>query len=498
MSRGHRFFKNVSASLVGQAFVAGLGFFLTPIFIRALGLEAYGLYVLLQAATSYILLFTLGAGGATIKYAAEHATAGSRGYRDVARYSTALHVGGAAVGGLALAAAAPWAAQTLFKVPADLLKPAVFVLRCAAAGGVFVAGIQAATSILQGLQAFGAQNLVVVVQNGVMIAGAAALAVMGYGIKGVGRWNVLWSAAACAFAAVAAWRLSREPLRRGGGRPLARRAFAAYGLSLWGGSLAWVVTYQADKVVIAQAASLSALTLYAVPSGLLQRLQLLPAVVSTVLLPMFSEIDAAHREADETLRRMYLKSTRFLLFAVLPMLALLFALMPQFLGLWLGGHFSDASVWPARLLVVGHAFALLNYVPNAVAAGRGKPWWVSAVAWGQAAISVIGWSLFVKPYGLRGVALGSMLAQAVPALCYLAAVDSLLGVGWGRFLQGVWRPALSAALMLAAVFPVHHMATSWPRMILLGMLGAGVFYGSAFILLSEEDRAHVRDLRRRL
>lgn len=488
-SRSHRFARNVSAGLAGQGLVALLGFVLTPMLIRLLGLEGYGLYVLMQAATSYLLLGTLGAGSAAVKYTAEHAVHGGRAFHETQRLSVVLHLGGAAVAAALLFAAAPWFAERLFRVPAELMAPGVFMLRCAAVGGVFVAGTQAASSTLQGLQAFGAHNRLVVAQAVLMTGGAVGLAALGFGVNGVGRWHVLLSAVVFLVAVYVARAQAAPAAAHHGGKALDRRAFVAYGLSLWGGSLAWVITNQADKVVIAQAASLSALTLYAVPAGLLQRLQLLPAVVSTVLLPMFSELRHGDAEHEETARRMYLKSTRFVLFAVLPPLVVLFCVMPQFLGLWVGGHFSDASVWPARLLVAAQGFTLFNYVANAAAAARGRVWYVSAVNWGQALVSLAGWALFVPRHGLLGVALGSLLAQALPAFAYLFAVHRLLRVGWGSFFaEALAAPAAAALVLLVVAFPPHALATTWPRMISLGVIGLLAFYVTAWVLMPADDR----------
>ena len=68
------------------------------------------------------------------------------------------------------------------------------------------------------------------------------------------------------------------------------REFARYCMSLALGPLAWVISFQSDKLFIANALPLSELTLYAVPAGLLQRLQAVPAAMSSVLVPMMSEI----------------------------------------------------------------------------------------------------------------------------------------------------------------------------------------------------------------
>jgi O-antigen/teichoic acid export membrane protein len=248
------------------------------------------------------------------------------------------------------------------------------------------------------------------------------------------------------------------------------------------------VTFQLDRLFIARTSSLAALTLYAVPSGLLQRLQIFPAAVSTVLIPMMSEVSGG--DGDETLRRMYVRSQRFLLWILLPALVLLFALMPQFLSLWLGGEFGGRSVWPARLLVVSQGFFFLNYSVNSVSASRDRPWYPSAVAWAQALISLGAWALLIGRYQLLGVALGSLLAQAIPTTVYLLVVHAkLLDLPAGRFIsEALARPFLSAGLLLAAVMPFHQLASTWPRLLGMGAGGGALYYASAWRLLDRDDR----------
>ncbi len=491
-SRSERFVRNVGASVAAQAGLMALSFFLTPVLIRALGVQTYGLYVLFQASVGYVILGCLGAGSATVKFVAEAAASGGRAMRLAVRYCGGLHFFGALAGAAVLAAFARPCAQHLFHVPPPMLGPAVFVLRCAAAGAVFVALNQGAAAILQGLQRFDWQNAATLLQSGVMIVGSTVLAVKGFGIDGVARWYVLWSACALIFAVF----VTRRQLLakwRGDGAELKFSRFLTYGLSVWNGAFAGIVTFQFDRLFIARAQSLSALTYYAVPANLLQRLQFFPAVINSVMLPMFVEIGAGD---DETVRRVYLRGTRSLLFMILPVLVLLFCVMPQFLSLWVGGDFSLSAAWPARLLVAAQAALLFNYIPNAAVAGRGQPLHQAAVSWAQAIISLVAWSLLIGRLGLLGVALGSLLAQLIPACVYVTATNrGLLKLPLSRYLdEGLLRPLACAGVLLALVFPFHAEASTWPRLLGLCSAGGALYAGLCWFVMDAGDK----DIFRRL
>ena len=497
-SRGARFVRNFGFSLGGQVAIAALNLAFVPMLVHGLGLETYGLYILLHASTNYLSLAVLGAGTASVKFVAE--AAGKRdgtALRRALKLSGLLHALGPLAAGAAMAAAAPTLAVRVFHVAPELAGRAAFVLRCAAAASLFWALAQWCSSALQGLQRFDAHNIVLLLQSGLGTAGAAVLVKSGWGLRAAAAWYVAANAIAAAAGVVAAWRLVRPAaaaLPAGHGLPA--RKFFHYTLSLWLGPLAWIITFQFDKLFLARAASLTALTLYAVPANLLQRLQILPASASTVAVPMMSEMGAAHHD---DLARVYLKAQRFVLWIVLPVLAALFAVLPQFLGLWLGSQFGGASVWPARLLVLAQACYALTSVANAAAASRDRPAWLSAVAWGQALISLAAWRLLIPRYGLMGVAGASLLAQLIPAIVYLEAVHRLMALPSRRFLvEGLIRPAFCAAILGGFLLSLHGRAGSWPSLAALLAAGGLLYAGCAAVVAIREDLDAARWILRRL
>jgi O-antigen/teichoic acid export membrane protein len=491
-----RFLHNVSWNLLGQVGIVAINFLLTPYLVGRMGVETYGLYILLHTAAGYLSLFSLGAGPTTVKYAAEFSSThdGWR-MRLTLAYSIFLHALGATTGAVLLWTAAPFLTVTLFHIPAPLCVTAIFVLRCAAAGAIFAAMVQCAYAILQGLQRFDLNNILALTLNAFLPLGAAAVFAAGWELKAAALWYVALSAAmSIATLGVAARLVLRTP--QGQKKDFNLSTFTRYGLATSLGPLAWIVTFQFDKLFIAKTLPLAELTLYSIPAGVLQRLQMIPAMINAALFPIISELRS--EEIEQALPRIYLKSVRALLWVLLPALVLLFALMPQFLTLWLGGDFGGRSVWSARLLVLSQVFWLLIAIPHQVAAGRGSPAYQSGVSWAQAILSMVLWWWLIPYHGILGAAAGSLIAQAVPACFYLYAVHRrFLGLTLSRYLEeGLCRPFAVAALLLMAVFPLHAQASNWPRLLLL-VTGGCVLYGAvAWVLLASEDRDSLRQFLR--
>lgn len=491
-ARSFRFARNISWSLLGQFSSAALNILLLPALIQGIGIETYGLYIILQSMSSYLLLASLGAGAAGVKFISQlHAERNRQGIADAVRLTFVFFAVGVAAAAAALWIAAPFVLDRVFRIPPHLRAPGLFVLRCAAVGSIFLALVQAAGQVLQGLQRFDLHNLLLFLQSGLAPTGSVLLIRRGFGIEHVAAWTAsLYAGTALLALCFVAWALA--PLRRlpDHGR-LSTLAFAKLGLTQALASAGWIVSYQFDKIFISREISLAGLTLYAVPAGLLQRLQLFPALLSSVVMPMLSELGPDDRES---LRRIYLKSVRLVLWIMLLPLIVLFSVMPQFLSLWLGGEFGDASVWPARLLVIGQCIGLVGAIPGTVALARGKYWYASASSWGQAALSLIAWRLLIPKFGLVGAAWGAVVAQAIPALLYAAlAHRRIIGLSVRDYVrEALLVPGLSAVLTLAAVFPLHAAADGWGEIALLSIFGAAVFYVSTAFLMNREDRQVLR------
>ena len=497
MSRPHptkslHFARSVSVGLSSQLLSLAVNFLVIPVLMRALGTRTYGLYILLHTAVSYAMLATLGVGAAVVRYTAEFKASGDgHALRQTVFYAGLFYIFAACLGGGAAWILAPRVAEGVLRLSGPMGADAVFVLRTAAVAAMAWTFVEMALMLLQGLQLFTWHAALSAAQNAGFLLGAALMVSLGFGVRGLALWHAAWGAALAAFGlGLALFKMGQ--VAGPGRRELPLKDFIHYGLGGGFGRFAWIVTNQFDKVYVARAASLTDTTLYSVPAGLLQRLNMLRAVVSNVILPMMSELHGPNAATE--LRRMYLKSVRFMLWVGLPPLVFLFALMPQFLGLWLGGEFASKSIWPARVLVISEVFFFLEGQAHTVIFSRDSPWRVNALIWLQAATCLLSWKLLIGRYGILGVAVGSTLAQGLcMSISLIFAHRRVMRLPWRTFFSdGLYAPCLSALLTLALLFPIRTAVTTWPLMIasIAGVLA--VYYSSTYVVMSDEDRALLR------
>jgi hypothetical protein len=106
---------------------------------------------------------------------------------------------------------------------------------------------------------------------------------------------------------------------------------------------------------------------------------------------------------------------------------------------------------------------------------------------------VVAWRFLIPRYELIGVAAGSLLAQALPAVVYLWAVHGLMELDVARFVsRGLGRPALCAALLLGGLLLVHGRVSGWASLLAVSAAGGAAYAALAWLFALEEDREALR------
>lgn len=482
----------------GQAALIVLSFFLIPVLVGGLGKEGYGLYGMMGIWTSYLLLLSFGSANTTLKFMSEQLARGDdRAVAGTVRLSLTAHIGGVALGALAVFAMRHRLADWTTNVPAELKGEAVWLLACVALGAVFASCVQFSIAIFQGFQRFGLSSAASALQNGSVLAGAAALAAAGAGVQGAGLWFAATQVSIGTLClGVALGLLGRERLKdvaRPAPRDLKER-FLGFTVSSFLGQAAWAFTFQWDKVLIASLLPLDALTYYLIPSFLLQKFWFVPSSVSQTAFPLLSALSAG--TDTSALRKVYRQCSQLVLWLVLPGFVLLFFLCPQFLTLWMGADFAARGAWPMRILIIGYLCHFMALMPTAAAMSTGRPAWVLIGQSLQAAISFGGWLFLIPRWGISGAAAGFLLGQAAVSLPFSWLVSrDLIGLPFGQYVLGVLARPFAAALVLSAVLSfLRWHAWSWLGLASVCAGAVLLYYGIGYRLLGGEDRDTLRRL----
>ena len=457
---------NALHAISGRVAAVLVWLWLTPVILRGLGDEEYGLWALFFALTGQLASFDLGLVQGTLRHVAaarergDHAAAGS--------FATLALLGYVALGVAWLALIAVFMNPILawLHIPAQHLAiargamwmgPAVFVL------GGFASVMMA---LAQACGRFDLANLITLAPTGVLAAAVGPVLRSGAGFQGLVLTVAAgWTLAAVlgvVLVAIAAPELRwASPARSIASLPEALR----FGAPLQLTTLLWTVNLQVDKVLIARYLSLAAVTTYELGARVAISAFTFPQLLLSAALPGAAALHA--RDDDERLRELHDRLSRYVLTAAAVTSACLLGCGDRLYAVWLGpGHAESALVM--RGLAVGRALLL--------AAGAGS---VIARAIGRTGLEtwyhVIGLTLHVglarlllPRLGLPGVLIagaagylaGSMLFVTLVARARRWPLKPLLGPPHGVPLLATVAGAL-AALALDRALPAATGIAGW-------------------------------------
>src|SRR5712692_5158555 len=309
-----------------------------PFLVHKLGLEQYGIWMLVSAILGSMGILSTGFGDATVKYVSAYRgqnnpTGVERTIRATLTINTLL--GG--LFGLMVWIAAPYAVGHIFKIEPDFHAASIQAIRISAVI-LLVRSIESVfVSTLRAFECYGPPVKLNVFLRSIVVVSAVVLSALGRGVTAIMVATLFWSALILAFQALAARRVV-GPLNPF--PTFAREALAevfSFGCFSWLQALAAVGFSYADRFLVAAMLGTAPVAIYVL---CVQAAQPIHGLASAAFNFVFPHISSRH-EAGEIhgLRRVFrlalLSSMGLSLVLALPLV--LFA--KPLLTLWMGATF---------------------------------------------------------------------------------------------------------------------------------------------------------------
>jgi len=454
----------------------------TPVLVRCLGAERYGVIGLVAVLASQLATLQLGVGPALLRTLGE-----ARGRGDAGSVGSALRAAAAiAVASAAAVAALAWwvaplAWRDAFAASAGVRPEALAAVPATAA----LLGLQPLLAVvfasLTGLERFSVLNGARLAHGVLRTAVGVAVALRGAGLVGVLAAQASADALVIAVAAGLASRRVSAP----SGPPLSRAAsgLLALGVPL---SLAGIVAgllTDGDKLALGTLRSVAEVAYYTIPAGIVARLGSFAGMASVFLVPRLAACAAVGDTGEAA--RLAARATRLALCVTIAAGAPLLALAPELLALWLGPAFAERSTPAARILLVGLLANVSVYGPHAAIRAR-APALTLAVLYGlELPFFAAALWLLVRPFGVAGAAAAWALRAALDAAAQHLLARRTLGVR----IVPLALPGLATAALAALALACHWAGPSAPALRALGGLG---FTAAALVLLPADDRDSLR------
>ena len=474
---------NVLGSWLGLGVTVLMGFFLTPFILHHVGDTAFGIWLLLTTFTGYYGLLDLGMRNAIIRYVARHTETGDHEALNRVASTTFFAYGVIAVALMAISVGVTLWFDRLFQVGPEWRDTGRQLLLLVGFGTALGMPLGMFGGVLEGLQRF---SLVGVVQAVSTLLRALLIVVLlnrGHQILTLGLVTVGMNLVSSLLMAGIVFKLSPNlqiQWRYAGRATLA--TLGGFGLVTFWISIAQLLRFQFDNMVIGAFISVQAITYFSVGSRLVSYGTDVVQALAQVFTPMASAVDATGE--DGRMRRIFLMGNRYSSFVALPLAALFLLCGGSVIRVWLGAQYEQYFPILA-ILTVPTTLYLMQAASPKVLYGMAKHKTL-AVALLVEGIANLGLSSFLAPhYGIEGVAWGTAIPLALNSIFFLPIhLCRLLHVTAREFLfESFFYPVLAVIPFAATLWWMERWIhpLTYPALIAV-LLPGGLVYGAALLL----------------
>ena len=479
--------RNIGSNWFVMAVTGLATFFLMPFNLAHIGKEQYGLWLVISALTAYLYLLHLGVPMASVRQMTQAIAAGDT--LKLNRIVSSCAVMYLALGLLVVALGIPVMMffERTYSIPDELRSSAhwAFVLSLAHTGLVFIAYMPYA--ILSANQAFVPLNLLLAAAIVMRIAVNIALVLWFSNLMMLGA--VILSVTVFEFIISWGYVLRKYPMIRPKLRYFQLETIKEiFGFSVYvflmalGGQLA----FQTSALVIGHYMTNADVVSFAIPNSLMVILMQFLSGIAAVIMPMTTNLQTTDNKTE--LRAILYKWTKISL--ALSWCVGLFLLIfgPSFLAFWIQGAYHPESGRALRILMLSYlVFLPIRGVAVPMLMGLGKAKWPTLATLAAGALNIFLSILWVKPYGIEGVAFGALVPNLLlsaamtylvcreldvsiksylSAILPLSVIGGLAGLailGWWHY---VWHPSGWVGLGLAGVLTIVVSTAIWTGLVL--------------------------------
>ena len=418
---------------------------ITPLLIRHLGAESYGIYALTIAMVGFVGLLEFGMGTSLVQLVATHF---ARNENDEARAalgaSIVFYIAVGIVGASVAVSIGLLFTSRLFSLSSEGTADARFAFVVAGIAFLFSSLTKSFSSIQLALQRYDVVAKVRILFATATGLGVVALLAAGYGLRAI----VLLNALSEPLSLLTYYVLGRRSVRGLSVRPLwdkpKLRRLLTFSGWVFVSNTSGLFLFQLDRIFLGTLASVELVTYYAVPGSVAGYIYAATVTVSMVAIPVSASL-ASQRKTDQ-LEQLYVRATRLVTVFVLSLSIPTLVFAHEILLEWIGPEMAERSSDVFRILILTYVALALTVVPFNVLIGAGRPRIPATINLVMAFVNVVLVFLLVPRYELMGA-----------AVAYLGSVCVFPAATWyveRRFLhlsRSPWRALLPRLVLPSAV-----------------------------------------------
>ncbi len=486
--------RNVSTRYLAIIAETVIGLVMLPFNLRHLGTADYGLWVLLGSVTVHFSVLDLGYAGALVKFMAQYRA--HRNAQALNEIASTLFFIFAGVGLIAYAVAAGVAFNLdhLFRISAAQAQTGQWVLLIIAIHIAMNFPFSVYGGVISGFQRYDQNNIVAIVTSVAVAVVNAAVLIAGYGLIALVAATTVVRLIAFmvyrrnAYRVFPELRISLSLFRR-------HRLREVTGFSVYSSIIDWAnkLNYQLDELVIGAFMGSGAVAIWAPAERIISGTQRLTNQLNGVLFPAIVDSDASNQQGR--LQQILLQGTRLSLAMVVPITAALVLLADPLIHAWLREKAAAvAGAAPViQILALAVAIRVGNATGTTVLKGAGQHRMLAFVNLGTGVVNLALSIALIKPFGLVGVAYGTLIPIAASSIFILyPAACRRVGLNLGYAVTHSVLPAVWPAVVVAiGLLITRHISSGTLLAVVLQATAGGVIYLALFfaIAIGRRDRA---------
>lgn len=473
--------RNVSTRYLAIGVEAAVGLVILPFNIAHLGTSAYGLWMLTASITAYFSVLDMGYSGALVKFVAQYRA--RRDARALNEILSTTFVVLASVGVLIYLVAIAIAVflGRLFNLSPDQIdvgRTVLLIISLNVAAGM---AFNVFGAVINGFQRYDLNNMVGAASAVIIAIVNVAVLAAGFGLVELVAVTTLLRLVTYFIYRVNAYRVFPElrirvfSFRRERLREVT--VFSVYMLLI---DCASKMNYSLDAILIGGFLGVNAVAIWTVGQRVAEMTQRLTNQLNDVLFPTVVDNSAAAR--TNRLQTIFVQGTRLSLVTVIPIGGSIMLMAGPLVEAWVGPEFSG-SVLVLRLLSLVVIIRVGNAVASTVLKGAGEHRLVAFTNVGAAVVNLaLGISL-VKPLGLPGVAIATLIPVGLAATLVLfpAGCRRVQLPIWQAFVEAIWPALWPAAVMTAFVLATRRLIPTTLFAVAMEMAIACAIYAGVFV-----------------
>ena len=461
-----------------------IGFMLFPFIITYVGVEDYGIYLLVGAFIGYFGLLDLGIGSALVKYVAQYTTKDDKKtINEMVNSSFLFYLGIGIVVCISVLIVGTFFIE-FFSVEGDQLNKARFISYLVAIGALTSWPMRSFGTILHGLQRY---DIDVAIQFIVAIINAVVTVVVllnGGNIIDLIFWGIVIGVIGQLATVIVSQKLLPylELRFEYMGMDVMRKIFK-FSSVVFIGQIIGIIILGTDKLIIGAFISVAAITHYAIARKLHDLVNTASSLPSSALLPAATELETQDNKG--ALERLVLKGGKYKAALILSTATIIFVLAKPIITLWMGPEFAFMAQATQVYVSYWFVFAAWGVISAPLyAQERFKP--ILYFNFGIAIMNLVLSLVLVQYYGLLGVVMGTAIPYFIIMPVLIPYGLKLIHINIKKYFREViWKTYPIAFVTGIEIFLVHHfMQSLMGSFIGLGaliLLGFGTYFGLFYL-----------------